>query len=124
MKQPYLIVCIEDERPVLDALIRDLEPFAAAFRIEPAENAADARSIIDPFIEQGGKLALVLADHVMPGLSGIDFLTALNKDPRTRKARKVLVTAQAGLADTIKAINEADLHHYIAKPWTPEQLQS
>lgn len=124
MADPYMILCIEDERAVLDALLRDLEPFANAFRIEPAENAADARGVVDSFLARGGHVALVLADHLMPGTSGVDFLVTLNNDERTRPTRKVLVTAQAGLADTVKAINEADLHHYIAKPWTPEALQA
>jgi response regulator RpfG family c-di-GMP phosphodiesterase len=34
----------------------------------------------------------------------------------------VLVTAQAGHQDTIKAVNQADLDHYIAKPWSVEDL--
>ncbi len=122
MKQQYMILCIEDERAVLDALVRDLEPFAAAFRIEAAEDATDARQAVDDFLSGGGRLALVLADHVMPGMTGVDFLVSLNADPRTSSSRKVLVTAQAGLADTIKAVNQARLHHYIAKPWTVENL--
>jgi two-component system chemotaxis response regulator CheY len=36
--------------------------------------------------------------------------------------RKVLVTGQADHADTIRAVNDAGLHHYIAKPWNPDDL--
>jgi len=36
--------------------------------------------------------------------------------------RKVLVTGQADLADTVRAVNDADLDHYIAKPWDPNEL--
>lgn len=118
----YILLIIEDERPVLDALVRDLEPFAERFRIEPAENVADARKVVSDQLARGNEIALVLADHLMPGTSGVDFLVELNNDPRTQPTRKVLVTAQAGLGDTIKAVNEADLHHYIAKPWTRQQL--
>jgi two-component system, OmpR family, phosphate regulon response regulator PhoB len=117
-----LILCIDDERAVLDAIIRDLEEFAHTFRVEPAENADDARSAVQQALDNGDHVALVLADHLMPGTSGVDFLIELNNDPRTVATRKVLVTAQAGLADTIKAVNDADLHHYIAKPWKREEL--
>ena len=42
----------------------------------------------------------------------------------TRAARRVLVTGQAGHEDTIRAINEAELDHYVAKPWDPEEFRA
>ena len=36
----------------------------------------------------------------------------------------MLLTGQAGHEDTIRAINQADLDHYISKPWTEEGLHS
>lgn len=116
------ILCIEDEREVLDALVRDLEPFAAAFQIEAAQDVEEARPLVEQLLERGAALGLVLADHLLPGASGVEFLIELSRDPRTASARKVLVTAQAGLDDTVKAVNQAGLDHYIAKPWTLEQL--
>lgn len=44
-------------------------------------------------------------------------------DERTQMTRKVLVTGQADLADTVRAVNEAGLDQYVAKPWKPEELQ-
>ena len=35
----------------------------------------------------------------------------------------MLVTGQADQDDTIRALNEAGLDHYIAKPWDPVNLQ-
>ena len=34
----------------------------------------------------------------------------------------MLVTGQAGHEDTIRAINDGGLHHYISKPWKSENL--
>jgi two-component system chemotaxis response regulator CheY len=59
----------------------------------------------------------------MPGVTGTDFLIALNNDPATRHARKLLLTAQAGHEDTIRALNQGGLDHYIAKPWKPDALR-
>ena len=118
-----MILCVEDEVEVRDALVRDIEPFASAFRIEEAEDAADAREAVSSGLDAGERLALVLCDHMLPGESGVEFLVSLSADPETRSARKVLVTGQAGLEDTVKAVNQAGLDHYIAKPWTPENLQ-
>lgn len=118
------IICIDDEREVLDAVTRDLARFRTHFRIEPAESAADAREVVDELMEDGWKIGLVLADHLMPGTNGVDFLIALEADPATKPTRKVLVTAQAGLEDTIRAVNRGRLDHYIRKPWKLEDLHA
>jgi two-component system chemotaxis response regulator CheY len=59
---------------------------------------------------------------MMPGETGVDLLVALQGDQRWRETRKVLLTGQAGLEATVKAVNEAELSHYIAKPWEPDEL--
>lgn len=51
------------------------------------------------------------------------MLVEMADDERTADARKVLVTGQADQADTIRAVNEAGLDHYIAKPWRAARLQ-
>ncbi|MBU0719499.1 MAG: response regulator [Planctomycetes bacterium] len=119
-----VILCVEDEVEVRNALARDIEPFAQVCRIEEAEDSEDAREAVAQLLGAGEELALVLCDHMLPGESGVSFLVSLNTDDRTRTARKVLVTGQAGLEDTVRAVNEASLDHYIAKPWAKEALQN
>lgn len=117
------ILVVEDEPAVRDAIARDLAPFTPAFRIEVTEDASDARAVLEEIAADGHRVGLVLCDHLLPGERGTDFLIALHGDPATHPIRKVLITGQAGHEDTIRAINEADLDHYIAKPWQPEELQ-
>lgn len=117
-----VILCVEDEAEVRAALMRDLEVFGSIARLEEAEDADDARTVVRDVLARGRHLALVLCDHQMPGRTGVELLIQLQQDPATASARKVLVTGQAGLQDTIRAVNEAHLHHYIAKPWRREQL--
>lgn len=119
-----IILCIEDERDVLDTLVRDLRPFEGAFRVEPTQSADEARRFVDAAPAAGDEIGLVLADHILPGTSGVEFLIELQHRPETSRTRKVLVTAQAGHQDTIQAVNEARLNHYIAKPWTREELHA
>ena len=119
-----VILCVEDEVEVRNAIVRDVGPFAQICRIDEAEDAADARDAVAQCLDAGEQLALVLCDHMLPGQSGVDFLVALNGDARTRAARKVLVTGQAGLEDTVKAVNRAELDYYIAKPWSKEELHA
>lgn len=116
------ILVLEDETEVRNGLMRDLEPFMKAVRIEPAEDVDDAWEVIDELDDDDDELALILADHRLPGKSGVDFLVDISEDdaycPQT-----CLVTGQADLEDTIRALNVAGLDHYIAKPWKQEELQ-
>ncbi|WP_136312904.1 response regulator [Actinomyces procaprae] len=118
-----VILVVEDEPEVRDAVVGDLAPFAATVRIEPAEDVVDAWEAVEDIDADGDLLALVLADHRMPGRSGVDMLVEMDGDGRTAAARKVLVTGQADQADTIRAVNDAGLDHYVAKPWEPAVLQ-
>lgn len=118
------ILCIEDEPEVLEAVVRDLAPLEDHFPIESASNVNEARQVVSDVILKRGKLGLAVCDHILPGEDGVSFLVSLKKDERTAGTRKILLTAQAGLTDTIEAVNKADLNHYIAKPWAPEELQA
>ncbi len=117
------ILSLEDEADVREALERDLDDFCSKIRLEVADDADDAWSAVEEIAADGDELALVLSDHRLPGRSGVDFLVELVKDPRFSSTRTVLVTGQAGQDDTIRALNEAGLDHYIAKPWDPDDLR-
>lgn len=117
-----VILCVEDEPEVRDALVRDLEEFKPICKIEATEEAQEANEVIAECVTTGMPIALALVDHLLPGVHGVEFLVSMKRDPETEGTKKVLVTGQAGLEDTVKAINDADLDHYIAKPWAKEDL--
>ncbi|MDO4242745.1 MAG: response regulator [Actinomyces sp.] len=119
-----VILVVEDEPEVRDAVVGDLAPFAGVVRVEPAEDVEDAWEVVSEVVADGDLIALVLADHRLPGRSGVDMLVEMREEESTAAARKVLVTGQADQADTIRAVNEAGLDHYIAKPWDPARLQA
>lgn len=117
--QIYVLV-IEDELEVMDALIKDLEDFEQTFPIESANNTEEANLVVNQICESGDEIGLILCDHVLPGENGVDFLISLEARKEFEETRKVLVTGQAGLEDTVMAINKANLNHYISKPWTKD----
>lgn len=116
------ILILEDETEVRAAVERDLLPFAELIRVEVASDVEEAWEVIDELTEDGDVLALALCDHRMPGTTGVEFLVQMMDDDRTAATRKVLVTGQAQLRDTVRAVNEANLDHYIAKPWDVDEL--
>ena len=118
------ILVVEDEPEVREALLRDLRTFEEDFLIEAAEDVDDARELLDELWQRGAAVGLILCDHLLPGERGVDFLIELNENTETAAIRKVLVTGQAGLEDTVRAVNRANLDHYIAKPWTLEDLEA
>lgn len=118
------ILVLEDEPDVRAALERDLEPLARTVRVEPAQDVEDARDVLAQIEQDGDLLALVLADHRLPGMSGVDFLCELSADRDTAHVATVLVTGQADQQDTIKALNVAGLDYYIAKPWDAQELEA
>ncbi|RNC83853.1 MAG: response regulator [Balneola sp.] len=122
MSQQIYILVIEDELEVLDALVLDLEEFEEVFPLETANTTREAREVISEIYDSGNVIGLILCDHILPGENGVDLLIELQAHDVYRKSKKVLVTGQAGLEDTIQAINKASLNHYIAKPWTKKGL--
>lgn len=117
------VLILEDEPAVRHAIERDLSALADVVRLEAAEDVRDAWQVVDEVAADGDRIALVLADHRLPGTSGVDFLVQMQDDPRTVAARTVLVTGQADQQDTIRAVNAAGLDRYIAKPWEPDELR-
>lgn len=116
------ILVVEDEPEVRAAILRDLEVFEDAFRMEAAEDIVDARGVLAELEATGDVLGLILCDHVMPGTSGVEFLVELKGNAHYAGTRNVLITGQAGQEDTIEAVNRAQLNYYIAKPWVREVL--
>lgn len=116
------IVCVDDQREVLSAVLKDLAPLAVAFHIEDCESADEALALIDELDAEGEHVALIISDHVMPEKTGVELLTEVSLDPRFRFTRKVLLTGQATHADTIEAINNARIERYFEKPWQAERL--
>ncbi|MDQ1745436.1 MAG: two-component system, OmpR family, phosphate regulon response regulator PhoB [Pseudonocardiales bacterium] len=64
---------------------------------------------------------VALLDVMMPGISGIEILTRLQKDPRTRSIPVILLTAKSQEFDIDSgfAVGAAD---YIVKPFSPRDL--
>lgn len=118
------IICVEDQREVLNAVLKDLEPFEGAFLLEGCESADEAEELLDEIDAKGDYIGLMVCDHVMPGKSGVELLTEVKQDSRFPNTKKLLLTGLATHQDTINAINNAGIDRYIEKPWNVETLQA
>jgi len=115
------IICVDDEESVVSTLKEQLAKyFGHTHEIEVATSGDEAWEIIQEIISEGGSVEVVITDQVMPGLKGDELLEKVNQiSPDTIK---ILLTGQAGLQDTIDAINKGGLNYFVEKPWNIEEL--
>lgn len=117
----YYALCVDDEQAVLNQLeVQLTDHFEDSCEIELAESAEEALEIYEDLVEHGERIWLVISDQVMPGMSGDELLARIHEDDH--RIIKVLLTGQAGVTSTIRAINHAGLNYYIEKPWVQEDL--
>ena len=110
------MLVVDDEPETLGALgdfVRMAAPDADV-RIESSPHAALAR------VERGG-VALVVSDHRMPLMSGLELLQAIRRvDPGVAT---VMLTAYPDPQLAIRALNEAGVRAFLTKPVDPEKLR-
>jgi thioredoxin reductase (NADPH) len=113
-----IIMTIDDEPHVLNAIARDLQAhYQSDYRIVKASSGAEALEAVQEFKRRNDSIALLLADQRMPSMSGVEFLEeAIKLYP---ESKRVLLTAYADTDAAIVSINAIDLDYYLLKPWDP-----
>jgi two-component system chemotaxis response regulator CheY len=116
------IVCVDDDRALLDGLIQQLEnAFSHTHEIEGAESAHEAIELIEELHQGNNLVEMVISDQVMPGMKGDELLAELHQ--RYPEMLTVMLTGQGGLDSAIRAINNAGLSKYLVKPWNDDDLR-
>ena len=120
MSKP-VILCVDDEKVVLDSLKTQLkEAFGATYQYEMAEDAKDALELIDELSEDDASIMLIVSDWLMPGMKGDEFLIQVHQ--RFPRVIKVMLTGQADDSAIDQAKIQANLHHCLNKPWSEDEL--
>jgi CheY-like chemotaxis protein len=109
----HTILCVDDERPVLDALRRLLrrEPYT----VQVAENARQALRLLDD-----GRVSLVLADQRMPEMLGTELLAEVRR--RHPRMARVLMTGYPA-NEAMGAAQRVGIQKLISKPWDDDELR-
>jgi CheY-like chemotaxis protein len=117
------ILCVDDERMVLISLRDQISKhFGDLYRYEVAESADEAWEVIEELCAETIKVLVIVSDWLMPGMRGDEFLIQVHE--RFPSIVTVLLTGHADEAAISQARQYANLHAYIAKPWTEENLIS
>ncbi|MBL8927460.1 MAG: SpoIIE family protein phosphatase [Pseudonocardia sp.] len=109
------ILVVDDHADMRAYLMRLL---GRTHRVEAARDGAAAlvAALADP-------PDLVLADVSLPGLSGLDLLTALRGDPRTSLVPVVLMSARAGAEAAVEGLG-AGADDYLVTPFSARELRA
>lgn len=115
------IVCVDDERAVIETLKEQLlRFFGETHEVEVANNGEEGLQLVKDIMQQGGSVEVVITDQVMPGLKGDELLEEVHQ--LLPETIKILLTGQAGLRDAIDAVNRGGLNLYIEKPWNMDEI--
>ena len=108
------ILIVDDEEFIRNALRRALrrEGYTLLLAASPAEALEIlAREPID----------LVMSDHLMPDMNGLEFLTLCRE--RYPDVLRIMLTGHADMTTAIGAINSGEIYRFLSKPWDETELK-
>ncbi|MBV8980973.1 MAG: response regulator, partial [Acidimicrobiia bacterium] len=109
---PPILLTVDDDPEVSRSLARDLrQQYGEEYRIRRAESGSEALEALKELKLRDEQVGLLLADHRMPEMTGVEFLEQARE--LYPKARRVLLTAYADTDAAIGAINRADVDYYL-----------
>lgn len=116
----YHLLFIDDDRDFLYslnlAIPQLLIPESNGFEVEPhfINDPKEALAFAQELTEEQEKIAVIVSDQQMPGMTGIELIEKANK--MVPNAIKVLLTGYATLESAKYAINHKILDQYVSKP--------
>lgn len=110
------VLAVDDEPEILAALGIFLGETMPDLTLLTAESALAALAIL-----KKRKVDVLISDHRMPGMSGLDLLRqARTLDPLMGR---ILITAYPDLDLAMKALNEARIDRFVTKPIEPRSFR-
>lgn len=108
----HTILIVDDEEDNLELLTRTLrQDFSILKTTSPIEGLQ---------ILQNNSIDIILSDHKMPEIDGVEFLK--KSCEISPNSIRLLVTAYSDSSVLIDAINYGKIYRYIKKPWNPTEL--
>jgi thioredoxin reductase (NADPH) len=116
-----VILVVDDELPVLEALASDLRArFGGAYSVAAAPSAATALELLTAIRQRGAEIALALADVDLGESGGIELLARVHEDHPD--ARRVLLVERnyRTTSPSVHAMAQGQIDYHLTKPWLTE----
>jgi two-component system, sensor histidine kinase and response regulator len=119
------VLVVDDEPGIRFGVTRVLQSFRVrvpesdgdvGFSISQAESGEEALSVL-----AGGGLDILLLDHKLPGISGLEVLEEVAV--RDQDMLTIMITAYATIETAVTATKRG-AYDFLAKPFTPEELKA
>ena len=108
------VLFVDDERNILNAFMRVFR--MEGYNILTAGSGPEGLELV-----KGNRVALVVSDHRMPGMEGVEFLSKVKEvSPDTVR---FMLTGYADIKAVMGAINKGNVYRYITKPWDDDGLK-
>jgi DNA-binding response OmpR family regulator len=108
------VLLVEDEEHI--RLVVEYNLKREGFEVYSAEDGQAALEIARKIIPD-----IILLDWMLPGMNGLEVLTELKHDERTKHIPVFMLTAKGMASDVARAL-EMGADDYITKPFNPRQL--
>jgi DNA-binding NtrC family response regulator len=106
------VLLIDDEKPLLDVFVAALSP---DFEVVTAISVREGEGIL-----REKTFKVVVADHLMPGGNGMNFLVRAREE--FPHMQRILVTGYMKPELLMRSVNEAALYRYLLKPVSLPEL--
>lgn len=106
------VLVVDDEPSILYGLS---ELFGQEFTLFTSASAESALTLIER-----ERIDVVLSDYKMTGMDGLSFLIEVKR--RHPEIIRILMTAYADMQLVVRAMNEGEVHRFIAKPYKAAEL--
>lgn len=113
-KTDVTVLVVDDEAMVCRSVEKILT--RCGYQVRAASSGDEALDVL----ASGHRVDLLLADLMMPGMSGVDLIRIVHE--RWPRLPIVVITGYASVASAVETTRRGAVD-YLAKPFTPEELQ-
>ncbi|HYS79444.1 MAG TPA: response regulator [Anaeromyxobacteraceae bacterium] len=107
------VLIVDDEPNILEGLRQTLRQ--SRYEVVTANGPVEALVVL-----QERKVDVVISDHLMPGMTGIELLGLVHD--RQPDAVRIMLSGHADAETVIRTINEGEVYRFLTKPCDRTEL--
>lgn len=115
----FRVLIVDDEADIGESIGMILESLVPTVELVNAVDGKDALAKMDA-LDGDPPVDLILSDYKMPNMDGIEFLHIVRK--RYPDVPRLMLTAYPDPQLAVKAVREAGVGLFVAKPFDPEYV--
>ncbi len=109
------VLFVDDEPNILKAIRRLFR--GESLTLHTVDSGEAALEIMDKFPAH-----VIVSDHRMPGMSGVDLLARVRE--RWPDVIRILVTGNSEMSIAVEAVNRGEIFRLLTKPWSDDEIRS